>query len=358
MRNLADAKSSQLSFSIQEGWYRGALWLQCLRPLSWLFRLLAFVRRQSYLSRKSPRLSNIPVIVVGNISVGGTGKTPLLMALANELKRRGHRVGIISRGYGGISRTYPVLVNKQTAAVQCGDEPAMLAQRLDMPIVVDAQRNRAIAEFDTQGAHPCDVILSDDGLQHYAMARDIEIVVIDAERGFGNGLCLPAGPLREPLSRLHSVDFRVVNGVDKLHKLPRQHSFVTMTLKPTACVNVTTGERVAIDKFFRSQLVHAVAGIGNPQRFFQTVRDLGSQVIEHAFPDHYIYVAKDLDFGDTLPVLMTEKDAVKCKHIPLRNAWYLEVNAMLPADFYESIAERLSTLQRSRKIGIQRSLFD
>lgn len=346
------------SFSIQEGWYGGVLWLQCLRPLSWLFRISVLVRRHWYLSRRSPRLSNIPLIVVGNISVGGAGKTPLLMALAAELKRRGHHVGIISRGYGGNARSYPLLVNRQTTAMQCGDEPAMLAQRLDMPVVVDPQRNRAIAELDSQGAYPCDVILSDDGLQHYAMARDIEIVVVDAERGFGNALCLPAGPLREPLSRLRTVDFLVANGVDNTHKLPRQHSFVTMTLKPTACVNITTGERVAIDKFFRHQLVHAVAGIGNPRRFFQTLRDLGSQIIEHAFPDHYIYVAKDLDFGDTLPVLMTEKDAVKCKHIPLRNAWYVEVDALLPANFYEVIAERLSVLQRTRKIGIQRSLFD
>jgi tetraacyldisaccharide 4'-kinase len=282
----------------------------------------------------------------------------LLTALAEELKRRGHRVGVVSRGYGGNAKNYPLLVNNKTPAALCGDEPAMMAQRLDMPVVVDPQRNRAIAMFDSTSAWPCDVILSDDGLQHYAMPRDIEILVVDAQRGFGNGLCLPAGPLREPLRRLRSVDFLVANGPDVLHKLPKQHSFVNMTLKPLACVNVTTGERVAIDKFFRHQLVHAVAGIGNPQRFFQTLRDLGSQVIEHPFPDHYIYVPRDLEFGDALPVLMTEKDAVKCKNIPLRNAWYVEVKAVLPAGFYESLLERLSSLQASRKIGIQRGLFD
>lgn len=358
MQNLSTTKAAQLSASIQESWYGSALWLQFFRPLTWVFRVLVFVRRQLYLQQHTTHPAGIPVIVVGNISVGGAGKTPLLMAVAEELKRRGHRVGIVSRGYGGNAKHYPLLVNNKTIVTESGDEPAMIAQRLDLPVVVDPQRVRAIQLLSDSSEYHCDVILSDDGLQHYAMPRDIEILVVDAERGFGNGLCLPAGPLREPLSRLRSVDFLVSNGIDLVRKLPKQHSFVSMTLKPSACVNITTGERVSVDKFFRRQLVHAVAGIGNPQRFFQTLRDLGSQVIEHAFPDHYIYVPRDLDFGDALPVLMTEKDAVKCKNIPLRNAWYLEVNAVLPDSFYASVSERLSSLQLARKISVQRSLFD
>jgi len=359
MQNPSTTKSSSLSVFLQESWYGSAGWLQLLRPVSWLFRVLIFVRRSLYLRHRSNNPCSIPVIVVGNISVGGAGKTPLLMALAEELKRRGHRVGIVSRGYGGNAKRFPLHVDRNTSPALCGDEPAMMAQRLNIPVVVDPVRKNAVIEaLGCASDYPCDVILSDDGLQHYAMPRDIEILVVDAERGFGNGMCFPAGPLREPLSRLRSVDFLVSNGPDSARRLPKQQTFVSMTLKPSACVNVTTGERVSIEKFFRRQLVHAVAGIGNPQRFFQALKDLGSQVIEHPFPDHYIYVPKDLNFGDALPVLMTEKDAVKCKNIPLRNAWYLEVNAVLPDSFYEAVINRLSSLQVARKIGVQRGLFD
>lgn len=358
MAGLSSTQAPSLSISLQESWYSRAWWLQLLRPISWLFRVLVFVRRRIYLRHLSSRPASVPVIVVGNISVGGAGKTPLLMALAEELKRRGHRVGIVSRGYGGNAKQFPLRVDKNTSPALSGDEPAMMAQRLGVPVVVDPIRRHAIETLGCNGDYPCDVILSDDGLQHYTMPRDIEILVVDAERGFGNGLCLPAGPLREPLSRLRSVDFLVANGSDTNHKLPRQHSFVHMILKPSACVNMTTGERVSIESFFRRQLVHAVAGIGNPQRFFQMLRELGSQVIEHPFPDHYIFVPKDLNFGDALLVLMTEKDAVKCKHIPLRNAWYVEVNAVLPDTFYEAVIQRLSSLQQTRNIGVQRSLFD
>lgn len=358
MQNLSTSKMSQLSVSIQESWYGASMWMQLLRPLSWLFRVIAYIRRSIYLRNSHVPSVGIPVIVVGNITVGGAGKTPLLMALAEELKRRGHRVGIVSRGYGGNTKHYPLFVDNKTSAALCGDEPAMIAQRLDLPLVIDPQRNRAIEALNNSDNYSCDVILSDDGLQHYAMHRDIEILVVDAERGFGNALCLPAGPLREPLSRLRTVDFLVSNGADVSHKLPKKHSFISMSLKQIACVNVSTGERVSIEKFFRRQMVHAVAGIGNPQRFFQSLRDLGSQVIEHPFPDHYIYVPHDLHFGDALPVIMTEKDAVKCKNMQLRNAWYVEVNAVLPDDFYDSVCKRLSSLQSDRKIGVQRSLFD
>lgn len=358
MRATSVTKTSQLAMSLQDNWYARAWWLQFLRPLSWVFRGLAAIRAALY-ARDSIHLQNaIPVVVVGNITVGGSGKTPLLIALAEELKRRGHRVGIVSRGYGGGSGQYPLRVTSETSPDHCGDEPAMLAEKLAVPVVVDPRRVRAIALLGNDRDYACDVILSDDGLQHYAMSRDIEIVVVDAVRGFGNGLCLPAGPLREPLSRLAGVDFLVSNGEDKSRHLPLRYAFVPMTLEPIACVNMRSGERVAIKDFFRKQMVHGVAAIGNPQRFFDSLRSLGSQVIEHPFPDHHRYTSTDLNFGDALPVVMTEKDAVKCRGFSLRNAWYVEVKARLPEDFVEAVIGKITTIQMSRSVGVQRNLFD
>jgi len=280
------------------------------------------------------------VISLGNITVGGAGKTPLLIALATEALRRGLRVGIVSRGYGGGTSAFPLLVDANTTTSECGDEPAMMAQRLGVPVVIDPDRARAVSALEAR----CDVILSDDGLQHYALARDIEIVVVDAERGFGNGLCLPAGPLREPLSRLRSVDFRVATGRDLSQRLPALFSFVEMQLQPSACVNVSTGERVRTENFFQQQKVHAVAGIGNPRRFFDLLRSLGLSVIEHPFADHHGFVVADLQFGDEVPIVMTEKDAVKCRSMALRDAWYVEVNAVLPKTFLDALVQRLSSL--------------
>lgn len=358
MRATSATKTSQLAMSFQDSWYAGAWWLQILRPLSWIFRGLAAARAARYPRDRIPPPNAIPVVVVGNITVGGSGKTPLLIALAEELKHRGHRVGIVSRGYGGRSAKYPLLVTSETSPDHCGDEPAMLAEKLAVPVVVDPKRTRAIALLQSDKHYACDVILSDDGLQHYAMPRDIEIVVVDAMRGFGNGLCLPAGPLREPLSRLDSVDFLVSNGEGKSQRLMVPYTFVPMTMEPLACVNMRSGERVAIKDFFRKQMVHGVAAIGNPQRFFDSLRSLGSQVIEHPFPDHHRFLSKDLNFGDALPVVMTEKDAVKCRGFSLRNAWYVEVKVKLPEAFMEAVIEKLTAIQINRSVGVQRNLFD
>jgi len=358
MHATSATKTSQLAMSFQDSWYARVWWLQLLRPVSWLFRGLVAIRAARYARDSIQLRSAIPVVVVGNITVGGSGKTPLLIALVDELKRRGHRVGIVSRGYGGRSSQYPLRVTPETSPDHCGDEPAMLADKLAVPVVVDPRRARAIASLENDSDYACDVIFSDDGLQHYAMSRDIEIVVVDAVRGFGNGLCFPAGPLREPLSRLASVDFLVSNGEDKLRNLPPQYSFVPMTLEPVACVNMRSGERVAIKDFFRKQMVHGVAAIGNPQRFFDSLRTLGSQVIEHPFPDHHRYASTDLNFGDALPIVMTEKDAVKCRGFALRNAWYIEVKATLPESFVEAVIGKITTIQMSRSVGVQRNLFD
>lgn len=351
-------KTSQLAMSLQQSWYARAWWLQFLRPISWLFRGIASMRAALY-GRQSLRARDaIPVVVIGNITVGGSGKTPLLMALAEELTHRGHRVGIVSRGYGGKAVQYPLSVTTETSPDHCGDEPAMLANKLAVPVVVDPKRNRAVAYLENDKDYACDIILSDDGLQHYAMSRDVEIVVVDAIRGFGNGLCLPAGPLREPLSRLRSVDFLVSNGKDTQRQLPVEYPFVTMLMEPVACVSLSTGERVAIKDFFRKQMLHGVAAIGNPLRFFDSLRAMGSQVIEHPFPDHHRFASTDLNFGDALPVVMTEKDAVKCQNFSLRNAWYVEVKAILPNDFMEAVIDKIMAVQANRSVGVQRNLFD
>lgn len=352
--------ASSFEQTLVAAWYNRAGWLHLLRPLAAVFRLLAWLRRRRFRHLRADTVdpSAVPVVVVGNITVGGSGKTPLLMTLASDLKRRGHRVGIVSRGYGGNARQFPLRVDANTPASLCGDEPAMLAQRLGIPVVVDPDRARAVDALSAQGQQACDVILSDDGLQHYAMRRDIEILVVDAERGFGNGLCLPAGPLREPLSRLREADFLVANGVDTAQRLPRQHTFITMTLEAQVCVNLATGEQKSISEFFRRQMVHGVAGIGNPTRFFNQLKQLGSQVIEHPFPDHFVYRASDLHFGDALPIVMTEKDAVKCKGFALRNAWYIQVRAIVPDAFLQAVHEKVSHLQSTRHIAIQRGLFD
>ena len=340
----------QISLAIQRAWYGDPLaawWLQLLRPLSWLYRSLAALRRCWLLHKlkKNPRAaSRAIVVVVGNITVGGTGKTPLLLALAQELTRRGYRVGIVSRGYGGKAPHYPLRVDAATLVAHCGDEPALLARRSRVPLVVDPRRARAVAALEAE----CDVILSDDGLQHYAMARDIEIIVLDGARGIGNGLCLPAGPLRETVARLSRADFVICNGSWRQQPLkPVQPTpMYEMHLVPGDCVNVRSGERIPVEKFFRKQLVHAVAGIGNPERFFNVLRNFGCQLMEHTFADHHRYVADDLHFGDTLPIIMTEKDAVKCQSFASPQSWYLEVTAQLPTGFYEQLQQRLNNEKR------------
>lgn len=356
MPTTSVSKSAQLAMSWQRAWYERAWWLHLLRPLSWLFQAVACVRRWLYLRQAVTGLVGVPVVVVGNITVGGSGKTPLLIALATELKRRGHRVAVVSRGYGARTQQFPYYVAADTPVSLCGDEPAMLAQRLAVPVVIDPDRPRAIRSLQSNEQYACDVILSDDGLQHYAMARDIEIIVLDAERGLGNGLCLPAGPLRETASRLRSADFLVSNGnPQQLHAL--RQNFIPMSLGASACVNLRTGERVELGRFFKKQMLHGVAGIGNPARFFTSLRQFGSQVIEHPFPDHHSYIPSDLYFGDALPIVMTEKDAVKCRDFAPANSWYLEVHANLPDSFMDDLHERIGALQSQRKIGIQKNLF-
>ncbi|MET0102320.1 MAG: tetraacyldisaccharide 4'-kinase [Sedimenticola sp.] len=310
-----------------------------LLPLSWLFCLLAWLRRLAYRmglfgSKKLP----LPVIVVGNITVGGAGKTPLVIWLADYLKGKGYRPGIVSRGYGGTSGQWPQRVEPESDPKMVGDEPVLIARRTGCPMWVGPDRVKAARALVEEGQ--CDIILSDDGMQHYALKRDIEIAVVDGRRQFGNGLCLPAGPLRERQSRLGSVDLVIANGGEL-------EGYPGMTLLPVSVAKVSDPRQRTELGSFRGSSVHAVAGIGSPARFFNTLRETDIEVIEHGFPDHHRYEAEDIAFDDELPVLMTEKDAVKCASFARKHHWYLEVDA----DPEEAFVERLDELIRGLKDG-------
>ncbi|GAB4294186.1 MAG: tetraacyldisaccharide 4'-kinase [Thiohalomonadaceae bacterium] len=304
-----------------------------LLPLAALFCALALLRRAAYRFGwlRSVRLP-VPVVVVGNITVGGSGKTPLVIWLAHFLRAQGYRPGIISRGYGGLAAQWPQPVAADADPRLVGDEPVLIAQRSGCPMAVGPDRVAAGRLLLQQ--HDCDIILSDDGLQHYRLARDVEIAVLDGTRRLGNGFCLPAGPLREPAWRLAGIDLRVGNGAAAAGEL-------LMTLQPQAVLHLRDGTAQPLESF-RGRRVHAVAGIGNPARFFQMLRDHGITVIEHAFPDHYRYSVADVQFGDGLPVLMTEKDGVKCRAYGDEHLWAVAVSAQLPDDFGRQLLSLLA----------------
>jgi tetraacyldisaccharide 4'-kinase len=306
---------------LAEHWYGKSFLVLLLLPLAWLFCALAIVRRQAYQwgLLKVHRFA-VPVIVVGNISVGGTGKTPLVTWLVNLLKEQGYRPGIVSRGYGGGARHWPQQVRPDSDPQMVGDEAVLLSRRCACPMAVGPDRAAAVSALL---AHTdCNIIVSDDGLQHYALGRDVEIAVVDGVRRFGNGHCLPAGPLREPQRRLRTVDLVVANGVAG----PREY---LMKLQAGSAWNLRDPQRRCGLEVWRGKTVHAVAGIGYPQRFFQQLAQQGLEVIEHPFPDHHPFARADILFADDLPVLMTEKDAVKCLAFAAEQHWCLPVDAQL-----------------------------
>ena len=320
---------------LEKIWYGLTPWHVVLLPVSILFGLVAALRRVLYRAGLlcAVRLP-VPVIVVGNISVGGTGKTPLVLWLADFLRRQGYRPGIVSRGYGGGSKG-AMAVDARSDPAAVGDEPLLLAKKSACPVWVG--RDRAAAGKSLLQAHPeCDVLLSDDGLQHYRLARDVEIAVVDGERKFGNGLLLPAGPLREGVSRLASVDAVVVNG----GSLARLNAF-EMSLEGETFYNLRQPELRAGATDFGGKKLHAMAGIGNPQRFFAHLRGMGLAFEEHAFPDHYAYQPQDMDYGDADALLMTEKDAVKCAGFADERYWALAVDAVLPPAFGQTVLQKL-----------------
>ncbi|MEK6244589.1 MAG: tetraacyldisaccharide 4'-kinase [Pseudomonadota bacterium] len=315
---------------------RGAVaWL--LWPASLVFGAVIFFRRLFFRFHlfKSYQ-AGIPVIVVGNLTAGGSGKTPLVLRIVELLRQHQWKPGIVSRGYGGSVAAKggtPSEANIASDPAEVGDEPILLARRSGCPVWVAPERSAACRALREQ--HPeCDVIVTDDGLQHYALARDIEICVVDG-RGMGNGFLLPAGPLREPRSRLASVDAVVT------HECADVNGY-KMQLQGENLVRVTDARDVRPVKSFAGQKVHAVAGIGDPNRFFLQLARFGLKPVPHPFPDHYRFRAADLDFGDELSVVMTEKDAVKCKRFAKVNHWVFPVSASLDPAFERWLLEKLS----------------
>jgi tetraacyldisaccharide 4'-kinase len=320
-------------------WYRVSIWHIVLLPFSWLFAALAYLRRLFYRlgALKSTRLA-VPVVVVGGISVGGSGKTPLVLWLARLLLENGYRPGIVSRGYRG-SASAPCAVAADSQASVVGDEPVLLAQRSHCPVWVGGDRVAAAQAL--LALHPqVNVIIADDGLQHYRLQRDVEIVVLDGERGVGNGFLLPAGPLRESVARLRHVDAVVVNGKDSAPFAVGQAGY-SMTLEGRLFHHLADRRETATAESFRGRTVHAVAGIGNPPRFFRHLEGLGLDITPHAFPDHHVYTLADLDFPGDAPILMTEKDAVKCEKLIPTRCWVLAVDAQLSAAFGVAILGKL-----------------
>lgn len=307
-----------------------------LWPLSQLFSALVFLRRFMYKKQiLKVNKATCPVIVVGNICVGGAGKTPLVMALYFFLKEKGWRPGIVTRGYKGNYKKTS-LVTEDSLVTEVGDEPLLLATKTKAAVVVARQRFSAIKYLLKKT--DCNIILSDDGLQHYSMARDIEILVIDELRKQGNGLCFPAGPLREPLSRLNEVDMVFFNGgTESSCSFSLQADFlINLKNKTITCpVNYLSGKRV-----------HAVTGIASPQRFFHELKKHGAEVVEHSYPDHYLFKKEDfLDFSSQDLIILTEKDAVKCFSFAKENMWSLPVRAFLNAKAIKALDDNLNHLR-------------
>lgn len=302
-----------------------------LLPLSWLYGGLMRARRACY-HRGLCRVIRFsrPVIVIGGISVGGSGKTPLVMHVARLLRDNGFTPGIVSRGYGGKPPRQPYRVTPDTAPNESGDEPAMMARLLKMPVMVDRIRPRGVDALINDCG--CDVIIADDGLQHYAMDRDVEIAVVTGKDGRGNGYCLPAGPLREPPARLRDVDIVVCNGPEA------KAGQFTMSLEIAALVNLSDDREQGIESF-RGRRVHGVAGTGNPDGFFRLLETAGLDVERHAFADHHRFQQCDFAAMSDAPIVMTAKDAVKCSDLTLDDAWVANALATLSQDFDNKLLE-------------------
>ena len=320
-----------------------------LLPLSLLFGGAVWLRRQAFRTGliRSHRFP-VPVIVVGNITVGGTGKTPLVTWLAGYLKQQGWRPGIVSRGYGGKAVHWPQQVRADSDPGSVGDEAVMLAALTDCPMCVGP--DRAAAVRDLLAHADVDIVISDDGMQHYALARDLEIAVIDGERRLGNGFLLPAGPLREPKGRLKRADLVLVNGRGA-------EGEYSMKLFQPSVHSLDENRSVEIGEF-AGLAAHAIAGIVNPDRFFNLLDRHGIEVRRHPFPDHHPFGAEDLSFDDGLPVLMTEKDAVKCRRLPCRDCWVVHVDAQPDAGFVHHLNIALKEIVDGQKAAGHTGLPD
>ncbi len=325
-----------------------------LLPLSWLFGLIVAVRRFAFTKRWFPTTRiRVPVVVVGNITVGGTGKTPFTMWLAQKLIDRGFRVGIVLRGYGGKSTEWPQRVEADSDWRIVGDESVLIASQVkDAIVVADPDRVRAAQQAVELGA---DIIVSDDGLQHYRLQRDVEILVVDEQRQFGNGHLLPAGPLREPVSRSQSVDLCVISrrseGLKQAENSAMHRSAGLSGMLATATLqharNLRDNRSVDLDSF-RGAHVHAIAAIGHPGAFFNALRARGLDVREHAYRDHAELTAADITFADGAPVLMTQKDAVKCSTFASDRHWSVPLELELSSTDTELITSMIERIIRFR----------
>jgi len=323
-----------LSEKVVHFWYKKSILAYVLLPLSWIFQGIATLRRFVY--RYFAKPLPVPVIIVGNLTVGGTGKSPVVAWLVQYLLNQGWQPGVLMRGYKGKLHTHAVkavVANSDPNIV--GDEAVVLANNINVPIVVGKSRRQA-AQYLLQRYPQVNILISDDGLQHYRLARDIEIVVVDGIRQFGNGLCLPAGPLRESMHRLSSVDFVITNGGKGAIMLQLQLSAMVMA--------VNSPETRPLNDFV-GKTVHAVAGIGHPQRFFAMLTALGIHIKEHPFSDHHRFTENDLKFNDDYPILMTQKDAVKCTDIRIK-AYYVKLETHLPPEFGQQLLEKLARGQK------------
>ncbi|MEZ9923029.1 tetraacyldisaccharide 4'-kinase [Vibrio breoganii] len=304
-----------------------------LWPLSQLFKVISQGRRRDYLQGKKPSYrAPVPVVVVGNITAGGNGKTPVVVWLVESLQAQGLTVGVVSRGYGAKAPNYPLLVGQDTPTKHCGDEPKLIAQRTGAIVVVDPVRSNAVKHLLQNDV---DIVVTDDGLQHYALQRDIEFIVIDGKRRFGNEHLIPLGPLREKMSRLQTVDFRITNGGNA------QPDEIGMTLQPSLAVNLVTGEKKSVDQL---GALTAIAGIGHPPRFFDTLESMQANVITtKGFADHKALLKADITplIADGHQLIMTEKDAVKCRDFADDNWWYLPVSAQISDDNRHKIMNRI-----------------
>lgn len=327
---------SDIEHKLNEIWYEGLpvpIWLRALAPV---YKAGNRMDRW-WTSRGRPDdLDSVCIIVVGNITVGGSGKTPLVIRLCQVLRSAGLKPGVISRGYGRKERGLR-LVSPASDPGVVGDEPLLISQRAGVPVIVSRNRCEAARALLRKGIN---VIISDDGLQHYRLPRNVEICVIDGKRGFGNGLLIPAGPLREPLERLAAVDHIVVNG--EADAVLDELQATQMTLVAGLLRSLDSGQSWRLSQFAGCK-ANAVAGVGNPGRFFDLLRNARITVHEHAFPDHHSFTLKDFEKMDpSLPILMTEKDAVKCKMLGLKNAWFLSVDAVLPLWWEEELLRQVT----------------
>ena len=321
---------------VVDSWYKKSLWLYLLYPFSFIFSYLTSRRRRKYIkNKKISYKSDIPIVVVGNLTIGGTGKTPLVKYIANELADRGYKPGIVSRGYGGKFKE-TLQVTSETSVKETGDEAQILA-KLNFPFYIDKNRVRAVKKLIKD--HDCDVIISDDGLQHYKMGRHVEIAVIDGKRRFGNNLTFPAGPLRESKNRLSSVDFIVNNSG------PTEEGEYLMNISPSKFVHLKSGKSYSVDKWPMHNQIHAVAGLGNPGRFFDLLDKLGFDSIRHPFPDHHNFLSSDIFYLDHLPIVMTEKDASKCKDFDNNKIWYLTIDADVTNKFIDKLDKKIKSIQ-------------